>query len=57
MNTQEVADRIVDALKNMHPAQQGRRAPMVETVKRVLDKAQAEHESCEPATVAKGIGS
>jgi hypothetical protein len=53
MNTEELAMRIVDAIKNMIPYERGRTTPTIRVVKGILDRAVAEQESRIPPMYAK----
>jgi hypothetical protein len=55
MNTDMLAARIVDAIRNLPPWERGRWSPMVRTVKATLDHAVAEHEARIPIAYAKGV--
>jgi hypothetical protein len=57
VNTQEVAIRIVKRLracKGRIGSQDDAAARAVEIIQNELDRAIAAHDSCEPATIAKG---
>ena len=55
MNTDRLAARIVDAIRNLPPWERGRWSPMVRTVKATLDHAVAEHEARIPIAYAKDM--